>query len=759
MALSGTLTGTCDNTNYTLTCEWTATQNATNKTSTITAKVYLKAPSGWSTISDYWCCTINGTQVTTNKSATVSGTKVLLGQKTWTVSHASDGTCSTTISFSYTNGLTSIGTYTTKKGSGSKSITLDKIATASTFTLSSSSLTMGSSQTVKITKLSSSYTHTVTYTFGSSTTTVASKTTSTSVSFTPPTSLASQIPNATSGTCTVKVTTYNGDTSIGTTSKTFTLKVPSSSSSVTVKISTTYNSTVNGLLIAGKSTVKITPIATTTNGATIKSYSYSGAGLSGTGSSKTTGTLSAGTYTVTVTATDSRGATGKASVSFTVYSASAPTMSFSVNRATSSYAPNDNGTYALIYLTWNVSNPNNANTNAKQFKVEKKTTSSSSWSTAVGWTNLPSYTGNKYVIGIGSGYATTTSYNIRVSVKDSSSTVQSTKTLSTVSTVFNIEQAGVGIGKIHEKGKLDVSGDIYSTGEFRCSDSPSYYSRIGYALATSTEPACTYISNGANNWLRLRDDGTLTWKGQKVLSTNGNLTLTGGVICGQAVDTYYCTSYQRYNPTVGNIMTKIGVSTAHSEPAMAIEIGTCNSAGGSYSYQTRYRFTTSYFSTHENNKVYLGSSSLKFKAVYATNGTIQTSDERYKYILEDIEDKKCYDLIKEANLYGYSTLNKRIDEYNSINEVSEELQKSSYEDATLHMGIIAQEVESNELSKYILIKDEVSDGDYIYGIDNYAYTTAVHGALKYEIKLREMENLELRREIEDLKQEIKSLKK
>ena len=132
---------------------------------------------------------------------------------------------------------------------------------------------------------------------------------------------------------------------------------------------------------------------------------------------------------------------------------------------------------------------------------------------------------------------------------------------------------------------------------------------------------------------------------------------------------------------------------------------------------------------------------------------------RYKYILEDIEDKKCYDLIKEANLYGYSTLNKRIDEYNSINEVSEELQKSSYEDATLHMGIIAQEVESNELSKYILIKDEVSDGDYIYGIDNYAYTTAVHGALKYEIKLREMENLELRREIEDLKQEIKSLKK
>ena len=59
MALSGTLTGTCDNTSYKLTCEWSATQSITNNTSTITAKVYLVAPSGWSTDSDYWDCTIN----------------------------------------------------------------------------------------------------------------------------------------------------------------------------------------------------------------------------------------------------------------------------------------------------------------------------------------------------------------------------------------------------------------------------------------------------------------------------------------------------------------------------------------------------------------------------------------------------------------------------------------------------------------------------------------------------------------------------
>ena len=47
MALSGTITGTCDNTNYTLTCEWSATQSVANNTSSITAKVYLKESLGW----------------------------------------------------------------------------------------------------------------------------------------------------------------------------------------------------------------------------------------------------------------------------------------------------------------------------------------------------------------------------------------------------------------------------------------------------------------------------------------------------------------------------------------------------------------------------------------------------------------------------------------------------------------------------------------------------------------------------------------
>ena len=133
MALSGTLYGVCDNTNYELSCTWSATQSIVNNTSTITAKVYLKAPSGWSTDSSYWSCVINGETVTTNKDVVVGSTKVLLGQRSWTVSHNNNGSLSTTISFSYSNGLTSAGTYTTKSGSGSATVTLDTIPRVSSF--------------------------------------------------------------------------------------------------------------------------------------------------------------------------------------------------------------------------------------------------------------------------------------------------------------------------------------------------------------------------------------------------------------------------------------------------------------------------------------------------------------------------------------------------------------------------------------------------------------------------------------------------
>lgn len=752
MALSGTLTGTCDNTKYTLTCEWSATQNITNNTSTITAKVYLKAPSGWSTDSGYWDCTINGTQITNDKSAVVGSTKVLLGQKTWTVTHTSSGTCSTTISFSYSNGLTSVGTYTTKKGSGSGSITLNTIPRTSSFTLSKSSMAMGTSQTVTISRASSSFTHTVQYTFGGSTTTVATKTTSTSVSFTPPVSLATKIPNATSGTCTVKVTTYNGDTVIGSTNKTFTLTVPSSGNAPTVTLSTVYNNTLNGLSIAGRTTVKVTPSATAKNGAAIKSYTYSGAGLSGTGSSKTTGTLSAGTYTITVTATDSRGEKGSATVSFTVYAYSAPTCSISAYRTDSSGNASATGEYVRLKLGWNLSNPNNANKNAHTFKVEYKTSSATSWTQTSSGTLSPSYSASNVVHNPNSvKVTTTTSYNFRFTVTDSFGSTTAICTLSTINSLLNLERKGVGIGKIYERGKLDVSGDIYCTKII--ADGNNKNAIVG------TGSSDVYLHNSASGkYLQLKDDGTLSYANNPILTGtmtgSGNrwgvftsVNSDGGMEVGKFLD-----FHESDNDTSDHalrIVSKSGnlVSSGYISPNDNTTV-----RFGYYSSEA-----CTFISNASNNWLRLNDDgTMKWKGYLVHNGTSTSSDGRYKYILDNIKSEDCFNLVKNMNLYAYSLLDKSIDEYTNTTEISEELKKSSY--MNIHMGIIAQEIEGQDLSRYILVKHKLNNDEYKYGVDNYAYTTAILGALKHEIDLREQEISELRKEIEDLKQQVKELK-
>ena len=212
-----TLTGSCDNSRYTLTCEYSVSQDITANTSTITAHVYLNG-NGYTTSSSYWSCVINGVTVTSNKNASIGG-KTLLGSRTWTVNHNSDGTCQTNISFSYHNGLSTSGTYTTRSGSGKATVTLDTIPRGSSLSLNRTSATIGSDAiTITLSRASNKYTHKIQLYFGSYSALLAEGV-GTSYTFTPNISLCSQIPNATSGTATIKVQTMNGTTWIAETSK------------------------------------------------------------------------------------------------------------------------------------------------------------------------------------------------------------------------------------------------------------------------------------------------------------------------------------------------------------------------------------------------------------------------------------------------------------------------------------------------------------------------------------------------------------
>ena len=136
-----------------------------------------------------------------------NGTVVASGSKTFT--HNGDGTRSFGVSIQG-------GVYTYAVNcTGSKTFTLDTIPRASS--ISCTTANIESKPTITISRASSSFTHTITYQFGTLTGTIATKTSATSItSWTIPSSFYGQIPNAKTGRGTLTCTTYSGSTAIGT---------------------------------------------------------------------------------------------------------------------------------------------------------------------------------------------------------------------------------------------------------------------------------------------------------------------------------------------------------------------------------------------------------------------------------------------------------------------------------------------------------------------------------------------------------------
>ena len=390
---------------------------------------------------------------------------------------------STNISGSFSG--TYNGANVLRSGSASATVTLNTIPRASSFTLDKTSGTIGTDVfKVTISRASSSFTHSVYYKFGSNTWTKADKTTATTVNVDVGIGDCAQIPNATSGTATIQVDTYNGNTKVGSASRTITLNVPSSVVP-SVSIGVTANSALSGHDVAGKTTFTVKAnSATGSYGSTIKSYSITGGGLNSTSSSATTGTLGAGSYTFTVKVTDSRGRTASASKGVTVHGYSKPSASFNVYRANSSGSAQNDGTYVYAKITTTITNIANANVNDKSYSIYWKNPSDTSWKTLKGWTTISDYS-KSWNENLGDGWVNTQSYDVRIQIRDSYETITIDKSVSTLNCVLNIEQDGVGIGKIWEKGKLDVTGDIYTSGRF-VNMSNNKQSIIGGLTSTSS---------------------------------------------------------------------------------------------------------------------------------------------------------------------------------------------------------------------------------------------------------------------------------
>ena len=133
---------------------------------------------------------------------------------------------------------------------------------------------------ITINKQASSFTHTLTYQFGSLSGTIASYTSASSVNFNIPSSFYAQIPNSKTGTCTITCTTYSNGTNIGSTSTSFTVSCNESKCkpSVSATVTDANQATValtgdSSKLVRYKSTARITPSAASKNSASIISKS------------------------------------------------------------------------------------------------------------------------------------------------------------------------------------------------------------------------------------------------------------------------------------------------------------------------------------------------------------------------------------------------------------------------------------------------------------------------------------------------------
>ena len=181
----------------------------------------------------------------------------------------------------------SVSTYITSNFSPSGSATCKMSTIARKSSVSASNANIGSISTITINKQSSSFTHTLQYSFAGLTGTIATKTTASSVNFIVPTSFYAKIPNAKSGTCTITCTTYSGNTNLGNTQTTFTASCSESACKpslsptiVDVNKTTTALTGNSSKLVRYKSTARVTVNATAKNSASITKRTVNGTSVS-----------------------------------------------------------------------------------------------------------------------------------------------------------------------------------------------------------------------------------------------------------------------------------------------------------------------------------------------------------------------------------------------------------------------------------------------------------------------------------------------
>ena len=445
---------------YTYTC--VVTENSTsvaNNTSNITITFYIKGP--WSPSYEQWTtyCGIivdGSTKKTGSNRSTVGTSNVQMLSWTGDISHNSDGSKSIGVSVYLYNGSAS---YLPSQSTASSpyymgSVALTTIPRASS--VSCSTANIGSNATITINRASSSFTHTLTYSFGSLSGTIATKTSSTNISWTLPTTFYGQIPNSKSGTGTITCDTYNGSTLIGSKSTSFTATVSESASkptlSPTVSDSNSATTALTGnssKFIKYYSNASVATGAKARNSATLTSQKITCGAKSITSASGTINAVESGSFTFS--ATDSRGYTTTQTVNKTLIEYIKLTCSLNAGAPTTAGV----ATLKISGNYWDGTFGKLANTLTVQYRYKAQGGSYGSWTTVSATKSNNTYNATATISGL--NYQTT--YVFQARAIDKLATINTDEQARRTTPIFDWSKNDFNVN-----GTLKVNGATTITG-------------------------------------------------------------------------------------------------------------------------------------------------------------------------------------------------------------------------------------------------------------------------------------------------------
>lgn len=297
-------------------------------------------------------CNVTGGGGYTNSHLSADGWVKLVSGGFW-APHNADGTGTATVGSYYSSGY---GNMPYEEFT----LTLTKIARASqpsinTYPGNSPDITAGTACTIHMNK-QANFTHKVSYWFGNKKGTIATGVVD-NCSWTPPTSLLDQIPNASTGSGTISVETYSGSTKIGETKSCgFTLHLPNNSEPTIGAITLTEQhagvKAKNANVTVQQISKKLVSVPVSAKySASIKTVTCDGVTLSNNNGTYTGYISNKSNGTYKITATDSRGLQSSNAAEQTFYEYDKPFITATLKRESETSAEGTlsvSGSYSTI---------------------------------------------------------------------------------------------------------------------------------------------------------------------------------------------------------------------------------------------------------------------------------------------------------------------------------------------------------------------------------------------------------------------------